>query len=110
MQIILSVVMLSIACITGNIIRSYPSFWWTPVDLSPPPKIDEVASFTSDDIESMQTNRVEKISTIPLAKEIIITAHGVLVPEEFDLDELDREWLNTFRRRLKETEGEEEIK
>ena len=32
-QLVSSVLILSVACITGNVIRRYPVYWWTPADL-----------------------------------------------------------------------------
>lgn len=95
-QLILSVLMICVALITGNIIRKFPAYWWTPAVLKAPendpekapepkPEPKPVSKFESD---------VHRIDQIDYVK---ITADGVTIPSNLNVEDLDLVWLELVR-------------
>ncbi|KAK6455886.1 HPP family-domain-containing protein [Scheffersomyces xylosifermentans] len=111
-QIISSLLIISVACITGNIVRSYPVYWWTPAPLGKkvePPKEDEkaenISHFSTDDA-------IEGITYIPNLTTIQISANEILVPEDLNINEIDVEWIDGLRlklRKLPEQQSRSEV-
>lgn len=108
LQLVSSVLMLSVALITGNIIRTYPVFWWTPNDLGRP-KPEKDVEKRIESVKEPQESPVEKatitdfnITRVKGLRQIEITATSINVPEELNMEWLDMEWLSEARLSLKE--------
>lgn len=93
-HVVSSVLMIAVSCITGNIIRTYPQFWWTPKKPQPePPKSKDPTPQLLSDIVYADTDSV----TIGL--------DHIIVPKGLDLDMVDIETLEEIRSRLKPKES-----
>ncbi|CAK7892200.1 hypothetical protein CAAN3_01S08944 [[Candida] anglica] len=97
MQIVSSVLIVFVALITGNIIRTYPSYWWSPSPLGKNQGQQESVEEPKSDTSSER----EGVTLIPGLKSIELSTTSILVPEEVDLSELEIEWLCTLQNRLK---------
>ncbi|CAX40604.1 conserved hypothetical protein [Candida dubliniensis CD36] len=98
-QLVSSVLILSVACITGNVIRRYPVYWWTPADLGGNKRNDLESS-----IEEETREKPDCISIEPGAKTIFISSDKIVFPEELDLGEIDMDWLDGLKLKLKQLE------
>ncbi|KAG2730856.1 hypothetical protein G9P44_006005 [Scheffersomyces stipitis] len=106
-QIISSLLIITVALITGNIVRSYPVYWWTPAPL-PVPKptstpLEKSEMETTADAPSSSSeddDAIEGITYVPSLATIQIAHDSVLVPEELDLMEVEVEWLDSLRMKL----------
>lgn len=98
-QLVSSVLILSVACITGNVIRRYPVYWWTPADLGGKKENDLEA-----DIEEESKEKPDSILIEPGIKTIFISSDKIVVPEKLDLDEIDIDWLDSLKSKLKQLE------
>lgn len=86
-QLVSLVLILATACVTMNLVRTYPVYWWSPCDVSKAP----VTAKTS---EAAQTSEAAT-STIS------ILAHEINVPENLAVDENEMEWLRSVQETLK---------
>lgn len=93
-QLVSSVLIIAVAMVTGNLIRSYPQYWWsalaTGAPLRHPPPLPSLKPQPSH----------EGISFDGL-HEIRITKNDIVVPAAFDVSELEAEWLNELQHQLK---------
>lgn len=98
-QLVSSVLIICVACITGNVVRSYPVYWWTAGKVGKPEqkpmeeKIEPVIVSESLDIE----HGVEYIAG---AQDITISQTKITVPGDLQLDDIQLEWLDTIQKRL----------
>ncbi|KAK6201643.1 HPP family-domain-containing protein [Scheffersomyces amazonensis] len=118
-HLVSSVLIISVALITGNIIRKYPVYWWTPAPVgkakvepepepapapasAPVPSEEENKLSSSAKAESISSSEdvKEGITSVPGLKYIQISGTETLVPADYDLDELTTEWLNEMRNKL----------
>ena len=97
-QLVSSVLILSVACITGNVIRRYPVYWWTPADLGGKETILKLT------LKMSQKKKPDSILIEPGIKTIFISSDKIVVPEELDLDEIDIDWLDSLKSKLKQLE------
>ncbi|KAK6465981.1 HPP family-domain-containing protein [Scheffersomyces coipomensis] len=114
-HLISSCLILSVALITGNIIRKYPVYWWSPGPVgkpkpepveAPPPMLNNPPSFSRTKEESDNSSREETkegVTFVPGLDSIQINSREILVPAEMDLDELAIEWLDTLKIKLSES-------
>lgn len=112
-QIISSLLIITVACITGNIFRSYPVYWWSPADVGPPKKL------TPEELGAIKTEESETDDQVDLedpiivrssnSKQISISHQVIVVPAGLDLDELDVEWLETFRLKLERFNSTDDV-
>lgn len=116
-QIISSVLMIAVACITGNVVRSYPVYWWSPADVghklsrkfggssgsgTGDEKDEENSvSMEEEDLAVERGIRLFDVIRNPGVKTITITATEIVVPDELDLDEIDVDWLEGLHSRLR---------
>ncbi|RCK65418.1 hypothetical protein Cantr_01367 [Candida viswanathii] len=114
-QIISSVLMIAVACITGNVVRRYPVYWWSPADVGSvyerrekgdEEKLDVVDSISVEE-EDAATHRGTKsfdINRVPQARTITISVDKIVIPEELEIDEIEADWLEGLRSKLKQLE------
>lgn len=102
-QLVSSVLMLSVACITDNVFRSYPVFWWTVGTVGKPPVVDvkdeESMVMTTSSLVRVASD-VPNIKLVPGLKKIEIAEGVILVPANLELEELESEWLASLQRLL----------
>ncbi|EMG47409.1 hypothetical protein SBY92_002835 [Candida maltosa Xu316] len=100
-QLVSSVLIIAVACITGNIFRRYPVYWWTPGEVGPPQpqKLDE-ESTTSIEEESEDNDTLKFVAGVDT---IVISADQVIVPEGIDIDPVEVDWLRSLQSKLKKS-------
>ncbi|EOD47712.1 putative hpp family protein [Neofusicoccum parvum UCRNP2] len=91
-----SIIMLGVALVTNNIQRQYPVFWWTPRDVGKQTRPDIESASRGDEKE---VRKGEEGAT--LQREIVMTEHYIVVPEDFDLNPAERQLLESLRARLR---------
>lgn len=108
-QLVSSVLMLSVACITDNVLRSYPVFWWTVGTVGNPPvaEVKDEESLVLTTISSLArvASDLPNIKLVPGLKKIEIGEGGILVPADLELEELESEWLASLQRILIKADG-----
>lgn len=94
-QIVSSLLMIGVACITGNVFRRYPVFWWLPGHMGRLPAPDAetqlplpVASEKQGVIQSDEATAIQ------------IGPDSITVPAGTSMDELETEWLYTLQKCL----------
>lgn len=95
-QLVSSVLIIAVACITGNVVRKYPMYWWTPTphsEVSHPPKEEPKEASPED----------PRIKYIEGLTSITVTPQVIEVPSMYDLDELEIEWLEILQKNLTKT-------
>lgn len=105
LQLVSSILMLSTALITGNIIRKYPVFWWSPNDmgrLKPVADEENVVVFEGEDHPEKTLPDGFNITRVKGLRHIEITSTSISVPEELNIEWLDMEWLSEARLTLKD--------
>lgn len=102
LQLVSTVLMLSVALITGNVIRRYPIFWWSPNEMGKPkPKDEESKVEAAQEIKKVDVTDYD-IKRVKGLRQIEITATTVKIPEELGMEWLDMQWLSEARLALKE--------
>lgn len=103
-QLVSSVLMLSVACITDNVFRSYPVFWWTAGNVGKPPVVDtkdeESLIVSTVSSHARAASDVPNIKLVPGLKTIEIGEGSILVPANLQLEELESEWLASLQKLL----------
>lgn len=110
-QIISSLLIITVACITGNVFRSYPVYWWSPGDVGPPKKVEPVEELKPEEPETHEQLDLEEVILVRSSntKQIIISHEEIVVPKGLDLDELDLEWLETFRLKIEKFNSTKDV-
>lgn len=98
--LIMSILITCVALITGNVIRKYPSFWWTPVSLSPDLE-DDLEKIPPEPKRPRFVSDVHYVDKIDYVK---ITANGIVLPTRLDIEEIDMEWLELVRQLIASTD------
>ncbi|ODV81273.1 uncharacterized protein CANTADRAFT_20799 [Suhomyces tanzawaensis NRRL Y-17324] len=100
-QLVSSVLIVAVACISGNVLRKYPVYWWTSVVKEAPQPQPELVPEKVDtkESESSVSEEVAKV-TYTANLRIEITAHQILVPQALE-GEVDLYLLNLLSDRLK---------
>lgn len=107
-QLVSSVLMISTAAVTGNVIRVYPSFWWTSGKVGKLPKEDiekaETLERTQTTESELYRRETEKRYGVRFTdgKTIEITKEEILLPRGIQFDELAYGWLETLQKELKD--------
>ncbi|KAK6465980.1 HPP family-domain-containing protein [Scheffersomyces coipomensis] len=116
-HLVSSCLILAVALITGNIIRKYPVYWWTPGPVGKPKpapieapapmhnKLSTLPIVKAESDGSWVEKTKEGVTFVPGLDSIQINSREVLVPAGLDLDELAIEWLDTFKIKLMESES-----
>lgn len=96
---------MAVGCITNNIQRQFPMYWWTAADLSRPNEDDierqDEGNRTSTDVGTSEASNYEK----ELAKtrpHIMINDKHIVIPDWLSLDAEERSMLEVFRLKLQE--------
>lgn len=129
-QLISSVLIIAVALITGNIVRTYPVYWWSPgagkiaqqkQQLTESPKNEKghQSPLVKDDKESVvkDTHSLSKvqlrftltgagIDEVADAKNITITSSSIAVPENLDLGEIEVDLLKSLQQKLMDLEAQ----
>jgi len=98
-----SVLLVAVGCVTNNIQRQFPVYWWTSADLSRPKEddIERQAEGDRKDVEVPEESTYEK----ELAKarpHIMINDKHIVIPDWLSLDAEERSMLEVFRLKLEE--------
>lgn len=121
-HLISCVLITCVALIFGNLIRVYPMYWWTPANLEKK-TVETVADvhrtlsristretvriqqpLSSDepsDLEKQVEEQQQQVTFSTAVEDVVITADSILVPKDFDLDEIEINWLNTLQRKIR---------
>ncbi|GAD91885.1 HPP family protein [Paecilomyces variotii No. 5] len=86
--------MLGVALIVNNIQRRFPSFWWTPEDLSRPKPAD------IETTESKYEPSLGSSTTETHEVQLIIRRGQVIAPEGFYLTDEERQYLESLGNRI----------
>ncbi|KAG4414984.1 hypothetical protein IFR04_011858 [Cadophora malorum] len=100
-----STLMLGVACAVNNIQRTFPVYWWTPVDLNRPKKKD-VESQTKEDekIENAETSSFDDYVQGSDGR-IVIDGEHIVIPRWLSMDAEERVVLEILRQKLREGEA-----
>lgn len=105
-QLVSLVLIIAVACITGNLIRSYPVYWWLPIETGQFYRKSEKKQPDESEPEPETPPDVfEGITYVKDLTAITISNADVLVPEQLVLDEVDIDWLDGMRERLRRLNG-----
>lgn len=107
-QLVSSVLIIATASITGNIIRVYPTFWWTSGKVGKHLLPQEQKEAVEEDLEidtSLVTEELSRVDSRRVRyvhghRSIQITKDGIIVPDGIQIEEEGMEWLETFQRAL----------
>lgn len=99
-QLVLSVLIICVAMITGNVIRRFPTYWWTPANLKPQPPDSETSP--EEDKSPVLKSDIIYADNIDYVK---ITADKVVLPSNFDVEDLNLLWLEQVRQMLADASG-----
>jgi CBS-domain-containing membrane protein len=96
-----SILIVATACVLNNLQRTFPVYWWTPIDLRPSEK-------NKDDIEKAPENghRSEKSAKKDNSKTdedvISIERNNIVIPAWMELEYEERSILEVLQNRLRE--------
>jgi HPP family len=112
--VIACLVMISVACIMGNLLRRYPVYWWTtgkcgsrwktnptnkPVDVeNTQPEVTE--TINEDECSVITGSNYEKKDRSLHEDLVLVSCHGVLYPPDLDLGEEELAVLESLVARL----------
>ncbi|KAI5949594.1 hypothetical protein KGF54_005471 [Candida jiufengensis] len=137
-QIISSVLIIVVACITGNVFRSYPVYWWSAgaglakkkkqiikdeetevgkmqdnESNAKEGKVSDSSDYTrnesNNDVQVTETNE-EGIDRLKGTDKVVITMDAITIPEYLDLGEVERDWLVSLQSKLCNLENEPSTK
>ena len=102
-QLVSSVLMLAVACIFGNIVRSYPVFWWSAGPMGRQQK-DEDEVESSPELEllpsTVKSNKSQSVRFVDGLDRIEIDPLYINIPSGFDLGDLERDWVVSLQKLL----------
>lgn len=99
-------VVVVVACLTNNIQRQWPLWWWTELSLSPQqegPKDVEKARGSEGrkaEEETPESSHIEFLGRRDSELQIVISSSGVQVPSKVGLSFEDREFLDALRLKM----------
>ncbi|KAE8452183.1 hypothetical protein EG329_001650 [Mollisiaceae sp. DMI_Dod_QoI] len=95
-----SSLMLAVACITNNIQREFPMYWWTPVDLSRPRRSDleKQEGESGDGVMDQRTSGDDYVKGDE--PKIIIDNKWIVIPSWLSLDAEEKLMLEVLRSKL----------
>lgn len=106
-QIVSSLLMISAACITGNLLRKYPAYWWSPAEtgskwLAPTPSVEEKSPSPESDLEAnVPSPKRNGLTFVEGLNSVEITEGQIRVPADFDDTELTTEWMELLQKLLR---------
>jgi HPP family len=97
-----SVLLVAVGCITNNIQRQFPVYWWTAADLSRPNEDDIERQGKGDgkDVSAEESSYEKELEKA--RPNIMINDSHIVIPEWLSLDAEERSMLEVFRLKLKE--------
>lgn len=100
-----SVVILAAACVLGNLVpgRRYPTYWWSPLELSKPTEKEKVEKDVEGQAGSGEEKKVQDVEGI------CVSAKGVVIPQNIQLTEEEMDVLRILEERLREMTGLEKV-
>ncbi|KAF2730377.1 hypothetical protein EJ04DRAFT_500635 [Polyplosphaeria fusca] len=90
--------MLCVALPINNIQRQFPNYWWTPLDCGPQRPSDE------EDWPDARGGMEKKVTPADIAEkreEVVISAHHLILPKDFPLNEGEGQLFEGLMERLK---------
>lgn len=105
-HLVSSVLMVSVACITNNVLRKYPMYWWTaykkpkPIEEDEEKKIGESKTIVPEQSINGRTVAEER-DYLPCTDKVEITTDEVLLPDELMLTSEELEFLHIIKAKLK---------
>lgn len=100
-----SVLMLGVACVVNNIQRTFPVYWWTPVDLNRPKKEDVEGQTKKDEKnEHAETSSFDDYVQGSDGR-IVIDGEHIVIPRWLSMDAEERIVLEILRQKLREGEA-----
>jgi len=101
-----SVLLVAVGCVTNNIQRQFPVYWWTAADLSRPLEDDVERKGENDEQEGGVSERTPSEQDIGEKRpHISISDRHIEIPEWLSLDAEERSMLEVLRSKLKESLG-----
>ncbi|KAL2065039.1 hypothetical protein VTL71DRAFT_4179 [Oculimacula yallundae] len=109
-----STLMLAVACVVNNIQRTFPVYWWTPVDLNRPKKKDVENQDETKDGKDGKDGKDEKTTEYQSSFDdyiegtdgrIVINGEQIVIPSWVQLDGEERLMLEVLRQKLREGES-----
>lgn len=97
-QIISSVLIITVAMITGNILRCYPVYWWTSASLKKEPQGEK-------EKEEQEIPKENNFSKVTSSSSFVINGDHILIPPSVSLNESEVEWLNILQKKLNTLEN-----
>jgi hypothetical protein len=96
-----SVLLIAVGCVTNNIQRQFPMYWWTAADLSRPNEDNIERQEKPDSQDATTTGRVtQEREGGDERPHIVINDAHISVPDWLSLDEEEMETLEVLRRKL----------
>ncbi|KAH6709355.1 HPP family-domain-containing protein [Leptodontidium sp. MPI-SDFR-AT-0119] len=95
--------MIAVACVINNIQRTFPMYWWTPVDMNRPKKgdVEKLGEKNGNEAETSSfDDYVEGIDG-----RIVIDGEHIVIPRWLSLDAEERLMLEVLRSKLREGEA-----
>ncbi|CAH6720810.1 hypothetical protein CLIB1444_04S08460 [[Candida] jaroonii] len=104
MHLVSSVVIVGVACITGNVIRKYPVYWWTPYKKPTEPPVESKSqSPTPEKPPTNNSSEEEKdVSTTNSKPSLFINEKELIIPPELILDEVELDFLQSIQLKISE--------
>ncbi|PMD51831.1 HPP family protein-like protein [Hyaloscypha bicolor E] len=101
-----SVLLVAVGCVTNNIQRQFPIYWWTPVDLCRPNGVDieKQGQVGENDTGVLEGSPCEKRSTAG-RPHIMVSDRLISIPDWLSLDSEERWMLEVLRSKLREGLG-----
>ncbi|PVH88223.1 HPP family protein-like protein [Cadophora sp. DSE1049] len=101
-----STLMLAVACIINNIQRTFPVYWWTPVDFNRLKKGGDVEGQTEKDEkgENAETSSFDDYVEGSDGR-IVIDGEHIVIPRWLSMDAEERVMLEILRQKLREGEA-----
>jgi hypothetical protein len=101
-----SVLLVAVGCVTNNIQRQFPIYWWTPVDLCGPngDDIEKQGQGSENDTGVLEGSPCEKGSTAG-RPHIMVNDRHISIPDWLSLDSEEWWMLEVLRSKLREGLG-----
>lgn len=104
-QIILSLLIISVALITGNVVRRYPVYWWLPEPTGTAYKLLLLLLLAQPPPPPPPPEKVVELPPLLLDPEkadeaVVITGDTIDIPASLDLDDVELDFLHTIQNKL----------
>lgn len=99
-QIVSSLLMLAVACLFGGLVRSYPTYWWTPKEVGPPHAPTPSPADVVSAVELCSLKHNFQYDGDP--GQLVIAEDWVTLPANLVLSELEKTYIEDFQKRLRE--------